>query len=101
MKYALDAVWYMFPGLFASGFASQSLPLTWGTVLVDFGIFCLFLPRASREVKISRKCLTCLPKQRSSATENNRHSFNAKQRRFNAKTKFEKIGKTKGGTLGN
>ena len=32
-------------------------------VLGDFGIFCLFLPRASREVKINRKCLTCLPKQ--------------------------------------
>ena len=31
-------------------------------VLGDFGIFCLFLPRASREVKINRKCLTCLPK---------------------------------------
>ena len=35
-------------------------------VLGDFGIFCLFLPRASREVKINRKCLTCLPKLGSS-----------------------------------
>ena len=43
-------------------------------VLGDFGIFCLFLPRASREVKINRKCLTCLPKQGSSATANNSHS---------------------------
>ena len=49
-------------------------------VLGDFGIFCLFLSRASREVKISRKCLTCLPKQRSSATGNNRHRFNAKKK---------------------
>ena len=40
-------------------------------VLGDFGIFCLFLPRASREVKINRKCLTCLPKLGSSATGNN------------------------------
>ena len=32
MKYALDAVWYMFPGLFASGFASQSLLLTWTVI---------------------------------------------------------------------
>ena len=30
-------------------------------VLGDLGIFCLFLPRASRSVKINRKCLTCLP----------------------------------------
>ena len=43
-------------------------------VLGDFGIFCLFLTRASRELKINRKCLTCLPKLGSSATENNSHS---------------------------
>ena len=43
-------------------------------VLGDFGIFCLILLRASREVKISRKCLTCLPKPGSSATGNNSHS---------------------------
>ena len=43
-------------------------------VLDDFGIFCLFLPLASREVKINRKCLTWLPKLGSSATGNNSHS---------------------------
>ena len=37
--------------------------LTWVLILGYFGIFCLFLPRASREVKINRKCLTCFPKQ--------------------------------------
>ena len=58
--------------------------------LLKGDIFWLFLPCASREVKISRKCLTCLPKQGSSATENNRYRFNAKQRRFNAKNKIWK-----------
>ena len=44
-------------------------------VLGDFGIFCVFLPCASREVKINRKCLTCFAwKQWSSATGNNSHS---------------------------
>ena len=42
-------------GFFASGFASQSLPLTWGTGPRWLRIFCLFLPIASRFVKINRK----------------------------------------------
>ena len=34
-------------------------------VLGDFGIFCLFLPRASREVKINQNAsLVCLSKGR-------------------------------------
>ena len=48
--------------LFASGFDSQSLPLTWGTGPRSFRIFCLFLPTAKRLVKINRKSSLVLPK---------------------------------------
>ena len=54
--YSFDGI--KFEGDFALGFASQSLPLTWGTG-----------PRWLRNFK---KFLTCLPK--SSATDNNSHS---------------------------
>ena len=49
-------------GDFASGFPSQSLPLTWATGPRWLPIFCLFLPITSRSVKINRKSSLVLPK---------------------------------------
>ena len=62
MKYALDAVWYMFPGLFASGLA-RVVPgqLTDGQLTIDasidrsidryLGQLTPSIDRASRELK--------------------------------------------------